>query len=185
MAGTERIELPLTEPESVVLPLDEVPVFGHILQRKKKYYLNRASCARESFEHFSGHTIDTSCGRHTPTLAATQEGNVARTASQMLRPSITYDGIRCLSPCSKAPEHTQLLVGWRHDDKALQSGSRSSHPSHTAVRRAEARQSSPHACSRPLCQSPTAKALRASYPPSAQAECPAAPPHRCHQLPGP
>ena len=27
MAGTERIELPLTEPESVVLPLDEVPVF--------------------------------------------------------------------------------------------------------------------------------------------------------------
>ncbi len=26
MAGTERIELPLTEPESVVLPLDEVPI---------------------------------------------------------------------------------------------------------------------------------------------------------------
>lgn len=26
MAGTERVELPLTEPESVVLPLDEVPI---------------------------------------------------------------------------------------------------------------------------------------------------------------
>ena len=26
MAGTERVELPLTEPESVVLPLDDVPI---------------------------------------------------------------------------------------------------------------------------------------------------------------
>ena len=26
MAGTERVELPLTEPESAVLPLDEVPI---------------------------------------------------------------------------------------------------------------------------------------------------------------
>ena len=41
MAGTERIELPLTEPESVVLPLDEVPVLGSIiLQREKLLYGN-------------------------------------------------------------------------------------------------------------------------------------------------
>ena len=53
MAGTERIELPLTEPESVVLPLDEVPMLGsNILQREKILYVNEMPSASPRFAFF-------------------------------------------------------------------------------------------------------------------------------------
>ena len=55
MAGTERIELPLTEPESVVLPLDEVPMlWSNILQRKKILYVKQSANARSIFSFFLG-----------------------------------------------------------------------------------------------------------------------------------
>ena len=38
MAGTERIELPLTEPESVVLPLDEVPIRCPLRLNASRYF---------------------------------------------------------------------------------------------------------------------------------------------------
>ena len=55
VAGTEGIEPPLTEPESVVLPLDDVPMEHPAallpwLRRKKVLYGKREQQARPYFE---------------------------------------------------------------------------------------------------------------------------------------
>ena len=46
MAGTERVELPLTEPESAVLPLDEVPICHFVRLSAQGSTIRESSRAR-------------------------------------------------------------------------------------------------------------------------------------------
>ena len=62
MAGTERIELPLTEPESVVLPLDDVPI-GVVLCASTRED-NIRECARVRKPHFEK-SLETNQSRRT------------------------------------------------------------------------------------------------------------------------
>ena len=56
MAGTERIELPLTEPESVVLPLDDVPIgVAYAPLREKVIYATGEWCASGIWEKLVAH----------------------------------------------------------------------------------------------------------------------------------
>ena len=52
MAGTERIELPLTEPESVVLPLDEVPVVPRAFNARNNIPHRSKNC-KHYFDFFA------------------------------------------------------------------------------------------------------------------------------------
>ena len=49
LAGTERIELPLTEPESVVLPLDDVPIGASVQQESLRERMQKRKDACKSF----------------------------------------------------------------------------------------------------------------------------------------
>ena len=49
MAGMEGVEPPLTEPESAVLPLDDIPVASRGKPRATKYITAACSHAQEDF----------------------------------------------------------------------------------------------------------------------------------------
>ena len=58
MAGMEGVEPPLTEPESAVLPLDDIPIDAGASQRKQVLYGMLPACASPNFQEFCGLWMD-------------------------------------------------------------------------------------------------------------------------------